>query len=72
MKTPTSAPPTRQGVPLPTLSDAAAVEIYLFIEHLFLLFESRYGQQIRRHFDDLGMLNLIDHNFDSPLDDPPS
>ena len=69
--TPTSAPPSPEGVPLPTLSDEAAVEIYLFVEHLFLLFESRYGLQIRRHFDDLGRHNLIEPDFDSPLDDPP-
>ena len=64
-------PPSRDGVPLPRLSDEAAVEIYLFIEHLFLLFESRYGDQIRRHFDDLSQHNLIGPDFDSPLHDPP-
>jgi hypothetical protein len=67
----TTPPPSRDGVPLPRLSDEAAVEIYLFIEHLFLLFESRHGDQIRRHFDDLGQHNLIGADFDSPLDDPP-
>ena len=69
----TTATPSQphEGVPLPRLSDAAAVEIYLFIEHLFLLFEARYGDQIRRHFDDLSQHNLIDPDFDSPLDDPP-
>ena len=69
--TSTPPPPSRDGVPLPRLSDQAAVEIYLFIEHMFLLFESRYGEQIRRHFDDLSEHNLIDPDFDSPLDDPP-
>ena len=69
--TSTPPPPSRDGVPLPRLSDEAAVEIYLFIEHLFLLLESRYGDQIRRHFDDLGQHNLIGPDFDSPLDDPP-
>ena len=67
----TTPPPSSNGVPLPRLSDAAAVEIYLFIEHMFLLFESRYGDQIRRHFDDLSRHNLIGPDFDSPLDDPP-
>ena len=69
----TTSPPqsSHEGVPLPTLSDEAAVEIYLFVEHLFLLFESRYGHQIRRHFDDLGRHNLVGPDFDSPLDDPP-
>ena len=69
--TTTPTPPSREGVPLPRLSDEAAVEIYLFVEHLFLLVESRYGQQVRRHFDDLGQHNLIGPDFDSPLDDPP-
>jgi len=64
-------PPSSNVVPLPRLSDEAAVEIYLFIEHMFLLFESRYGDQIRRHFDDLSQHNFIGPDFDSPLDDPP-
>lgn len=71
MTSTTTPPPSRDGVPLPRLSDEAAVEIYLFIEHLFLLFESRYGDQIRHHFDDLSEHNLIDPDFDSRLDDPP-
>ena len=70
--TPTSAmPPPHDGVPLPKLSDEAAVEIYLFIEHVFLLFESRYGDQIRRHFDDLSQHDLFESDFGSPPDDPP-
>jgi len=68
--TPTS-PPSPHGVPLPRLSDEAAVELYLFVEHLFLLIESRYGAQIRRHFDSQLPHNLIDPDFDSPPDDPP-
>ncbi|TCU80261.1 hypothetical protein EV671_10973, partial [Roseateles saccharophilus] len=50
--TTTDAPDPRDAVPLPRLSDEAAVELYLFVEHLFLLVESRYANQIRRHFDD--------------------
>jgi hypothetical protein len=68
---PTSPSPASQGVPLPRLSDEAAVELYLFVEHVFVLIESRYGDQIRRHFDDLDRHNLITPDFDSPLDDPP-
>jgi hypothetical protein len=70
MTTTTTSQP-HEGVPLPTLSDDAAVEIYLFIEHLFLLFESRFGDQIRRHFDGLDQDHLIGPDFDRPLDDPP-
>ena len=60
-----------QGVRLPRLSDEAAVELYLFVEHVFLLIESRYGEQIRRHFDGLDRDNLIGPELDRPLDDPP-
>jgi hypothetical protein len=63
--------PSHDGVPLPRLSDEAAAEIYLFIEHVFLLFESRFGDQIRRHFDDIGQHDLFGSDFDRPLDDPP-
>ena len=69
--TTTATSPSHGGVPLPRLSDEAAVEIYLFIEHVFLLFESRFGDQIRRHFDALDRDNLIGPDFDRPLDDPP-
>jgi len=62
----TTPSPSHDGVPLPRLSDEAAVEIYLFIEHVFLLFESRFGDQIRRHFD-----SLIGPDLDRSLDDPP-
>ncbi|CAM4224791.1 hypothetical protein [Roseateles saccharophilus] len=64
-------PPPQPGVPLPRLSDEAAVELYLFVEHLFLLIESRYSAQIRRHFDDQLPHNLIGPDLDSPPDDPP-
>lgn len=70
MTSPDSSPP-QHGVPLPRLSDEAAVEIYLFVESLFLLVESHYGDQIRRHFDAISQHNLVDPDFDSPLDDPP-
>jgi hypothetical protein len=69
--TTTPPSPSSHGVPLPRLSDEAAVELYLFVEHVFLLIESRYGDQIRRHFDDLSQNNLMDPDLDSPLDDPP-
>jgi hypothetical protein len=39
-------------VPLPTLSDAAAFELYLFVEDLLIRIESHYAAQIRRHFQD--------------------
>ena len=39
-------------VPLPTLSDAAAFELYLFVEDLLTRIESHYAAQIRRHFEE--------------------
>lgn len=69
----TSSPP---DLPLPCLSDEAAVEIYFFVENLFLLVDARYGNQIRRHFQALRQHDFIDPDFepslnDLPLDDPP-
>lgn len=69
--TKTAPPPSSDGVPLPRLSDEAAVELYLFVEHLFMLLESRYGDQIRRHFDDRDRHNLLDADPDRSANDPP-
>lgn len=68
--TTTPAAASHDGVPLPRLSDQAAVELYLFVEQLFLIIESRYAAQIRRHFDDLDQYSLFDPD-DSPADDLP-
>lgn len=70
MKRPPRSNP-HNGVPLPRLSDESAVELYLFVEHLFLLIESRYGAQIRRHFDDRNRHNLLEPDPNRPPDDPP-
>jgi hypothetical protein len=68
----TTAPSQQPShVPLPRLSDEAAAEIYLFVEHVFLLIESIYGHQIRRHFGDLEHPNLAGPDFDDPPDVPP-
>ena len=42
-----------QDIPLPRLSDHAAAEIYLFIEHILNLFEARYGTQISRFYESM-------------------
>ena len=67
----TSPPQLADGVPLPRLSDDAAAEIYLFLEHLFHLFEARYGHQITRFYEDISRHNLIEPDINSELDDPP-
>lgn len=71
MMTTTSPPPSSHGVPLPRLSDEAAVELYLFVEHVFLLIESRYADRIRRHFDDRDRHNLVAPDFDATPHAPP-
>ena len=67
----TSPPQLADGVPLPRLSDDAAAEIYLFLEHLFQLFEARYGHQITRFYEDLARHNLVEPDPNIELDDPP-
>ncbi len=67
----TSTAQASDGVPLPRLSDDAAVEIHLFLEHLFNLFENRYGNQISRFYEDLSRLNLIETDPNDKFDDPP-
>lgn len=70
MTSTTTAPSSPDGVPLPRLSDQAAVELYLFVEQLLLLIESRYADQIRQHFNNLDQYSLFDSD-DSPVDDLP-
>lgn len=63
--------PSPNAVPLPKLSDEAAVEIYMYVESLFMLVESHYGLQIERHFNAISKHHLSGPDFDSALDDPP-
>jgi len=62
---------TAADIPMPRLSDDAVVQIHDFIHHVLDLFEARYGDQIRRHFDDLSRHNLIEPDPTTWLDDPP-
>lgn len=63
--------PSTEELPLPRLSDAAAVEIRHFLETLFDLFEARYGDQITRYYDSVSMDNLLDSEGDPQPGDPP-
>jgi hypothetical protein len=58
---------------LPPLSDEAAVEIDDFLIDFLCLFESHYGDQIRRFYQDRSFGNLADLRSRSrlPDDDPP-
>jgi hypothetical protein len=56
-------------VTMPRLDDDAVIQIHDFIHQILDLFEARYGDQIRRFYEDLGgqdMLPGIDN-----VDDPP-
>jgi hypothetical protein len=56
-------------ISMPRLDDAAVIQIHDFIHQVLDLFEARYGEQIRRFYEDLGgqdMLPGIDN-----VDDPP-
>jgi hypothetical protein len=56
-------------ISMPRLDDDAVIQIHDFIHQVLDLFEARYGDQIRRFYEDLGgqdMLPGIDN-----LDDPP-
>lgn len=56
-------------ISMPRLDDAAVIQIHDFIHQFLDLFEVRYGEQIRRFYEDLGgqdMLPGIDN-----VDDPP-
>jgi len=56
---------------LPPLSDEAVVEIHDFLHHVLTTFESRYGDQIYRYYDDRSQHNLIETDQNLPADDPP-
>jgi len=56
---------------LPHLSDDSAVEILDFLYDVLTVFESRYGDQIRRYYDEHSQHNLIESDQHLPDDDPP-
>ena len=58
---------------LPPISDEAVVEIYDFLCDFLRLFESHYGGQIHRFYEDRSFDNLVHRDSHSrpPDDDPP-
>ena len=58
-------------LPLPPLSDDSVIEILDFLYDLLTVFESRYGDQMRRYYDDHSPDNLIEPDQDRPAHDPP-
>ncbi len=41
------------GIPLPRLGEDAVIQIHDFLHHVLDLFETRYGDQIDRFYQDL-------------------
>jgi len=62
---------TPEHLSLPRISDDAVVQIHDFIHQILDLFESRYGDQIRRFYEDLGGEGDFGPNGSPNLDDPP-
>jgi len=58
-------------IPLPSISDEAAVEILDFLQVFMTDFENRYGDQIRRYYDDRSRHNIVQTNSSGDKDDPP-
>lgn len=57
--------------PPPPLSDEAVIEIRDFLEVLMLVFDARYGAQIRRYYDDRSRQNIAQSDTPASTDDPP-
>ena len=56
---------------LPPLADEAVVEIHDFLFHILDLFETHYGSQIHRFYEDRSFDNIVKPNPRNPTDDPP-
>ncbi len=58
---------------LPPICDEAVVEIHDFLNDFLRLFESHYGAQIHRFYEDRSYKNLVHPNPRTrpPDDDPP-
>ena len=58
---------------LPPLSDEAVVEIRDFLYDCIECFESHYGAQIHRFYDERSAHNIVQHHpcAHAPTDDPP-
>jgi hypothetical protein len=63
--------PCDQCIPLRPLSDEAVVEILDFLPVFTMDFESRYGDQIRRYYDDRSRHNIVQTTPTLTTDDPP-
>ncbi|NMM37051.1 MAG: hypothetical protein HHJ09_05985 [Glaciimonas sp.] len=60
--------PPDHGIPLPPLSDEAAVEILDFLGVMFQIFETRYANQIYRYYQ---TSNIVRPHPSTTTDDEP-
>ena len=65
----TRSDPLPTTIAMPRLDDDAVIQIHDFIHQILDLFEARYGDQIRRFYEDLGGQDMLP-GFDN-VDDPP-
>ena len=63
--------PGFECIPLRPLTDEAAIEILYFLQVFVTDIENRYGNQIRRYYDDRSRHNIIHGYSSKPTDDPP-
>lgn len=57
-------------IPLPSLSDDAAVEILDFLHAIVLRFETHYGGEIHRYYEQRSCHNIIKPDPPEPADPP--
>ena len=63
--------PANITINLPPLADEAVVEIHDFLYDILHLFETHYGQQIHRFYEDRSHHNLVHPDPHKSTDNPP-
>lgn len=63
--------PCYQCIPLRPLSDESVVEILDFLQVFTNDFENRYGDQIRRYYNERSRHNIVQADFFRDTDNPP-
>ena len=63
--------PVTFTINLPPLPDEAVIEIQDLLFEILEQFENYYGHQIQRFINDHSRDNIVQHNPNRPIDDPP-
>ena len=63
--------PVVMTIHLPPLADEAVVEIHDFLSEVLHLFETHYGDQIHRFYEDRSFENIVQYSPCITPDDPP-